>query len=275
MIPMVAKKRPAVPPNAPPLSMLTPAYTAIEPMAKSTTPQMNRIGMNRSTSRRVSAQVLLANSESASRTWKPPRANITIAAYVTKLGRPIVGVWTAALVRPSSCVDDRVGRSLGCSGVLSLSCSTIIFLSLTPALAHGCPSLRHLARRGDRLHRSRLPAFRPRVSNSCRTICRTHNKSHHDGSAAAHDTYSPKDKRQSSYPDPDVEQQDEAKDEAQGAKDANPPSFSPEGHNQGDSTQYQALDTEDDDVDRRHKHGAPQRVLQHHDTGEDAESAPD
>src|SRR5215207_9125083 len=81
--------------------MLTPAYTAIEPMTKSTMPQMNRIGMNTSISRRLCAQVLLANSEMASRMWKPPSTNIIIAAYVSQPGRPIV------------------------VGVLSLLCSTI------------------------------------------------------------------------------------------------------------------------------------------------------
>src|SRR5215218_8861383 len=72
--------------------MLTPAYTAIEPMTKSTMPQINRIGMNTSISRRLCAQVLLANSEMASRMWKPPSTNIIIAAYVSQPERPIVGV---------------------------------------------------------------------------------------------------------------------------------------------------------------------------------------
>src|SRR5215216_7205485 len=96
--------------------MLTPAYTAIAPMTKSTMPQMNRIGMNTSISRRLCAQVLLANSESATRMWKPPSTNIIIAAYVSQPERPIV------------------------VGDLSLLCSTIILLSLAPFFASRiCP----------------------------------------------------------------------------------------------------------------------------------------
>src|SRR5215216_3616772 len=96
--------------------MLLPAYTAREPMTKSTMPQMNRIGMNTSISRRLCAQVLLANSEMATRMWKPPSTNIIIAAYVSQPERPIV------------------------VGVLSLLCSTIILLSLAPFFASRiCP----------------------------------------------------------------------------------------------------------------------------------------
>src|SRR5215216_6238835 len=72
--------------------MLTPAYTAREPMIKSTMPQTATNGTNTSISRRLCTQVLLANSEMASRMWKPPSTNIIIAAYVSQPGRPIVGV---------------------------------------------------------------------------------------------------------------------------------------------------------------------------------------
>src|ERR671910_3834983 len=109
MIPKLANMKPVAKPNVPPRRRLTPAYTAREPMTKSTMPQMNRIGMNSSISRRLCAQVLLANSEIASRMWKPPSTNIIIAAYVSQPGRPIVGV-------------------------LSPPCSTIILLSLVPIL---------------------------------------------------------------------------------------------------------------------------------------------
>src|SRR5918994_1107665 len=114
MMPKVAKIYPMIHPKVPPLRMLYPAYSAIEPMIKSMMPQMSRIGMTSSISRRLCTQVLLANSEIASRMWKPPSTNIIIAAYVSKPGRLIVGV-------------------------LSLLCPTISFLSPAPALAHGCP----------------------------------------------------------------------------------------------------------------------------------------
>src|SRR5215203_2004248 len=249
MIPKVAKVYPIIHPNVPPWKMLAPAYSAIDPMIKSITPQMIRLSMiNTVSTMPPSTQVLLANSEIASKMWKPPRANIIIAAYVTKSGRPAVEKWPAALVRPLSCVDERVSRSLGCSGVLSLpGCCSIIFPSLAPALPQGCPSFCPSlcaapwagcrGRRRDRLHRSHLPPdFRPRVSNACPTVHRTHNKRYGDGKATAYDTYSPKDKRQNCYPDPDVEQQHDAQDDAQNAQDTRAPSTSAEGQHQADAT---------------------------------------
>src|ERR671913_1069520 len=133
MIPKLANMKPVANPNVPPRRRLTPAYTAREPMIKSTMPQMNRIGMNSSISRRLCTQVLLANSESASRMWKPPSTNIIIAAYVSKPGRPIVGV-------------------------LSLLCPTISLLSPAPAVPPGCP-FRAAVNGGHRLHRSALEAY--------------------------------------------------------------------------------------------------------------------
>src|SRR5829696_662232 len=245
MIPKVANVYPIHHPNFPPLRILAPAYNTISPMNKSITPQMIRLGMNSWISRRLSIQVLLANSEIAIKRWKPPKANIIIAANVTRSGRRTVGEWTDGSLRPSSCVDERVSRSLSCSGVVSLPgcCSIVIFLSLAPALPQGCLSLFAppwagcRGRRRDRLHRSRLsPAFRLRVSNACPTVHRTHSKRYGDGKATAHDTYSPKDIRQNSYPDPDVEQQDKPKDDAQGAQDTRAPSTSAEGQHQADAT---------------------------------------
>src|ERR671910_540005 len=92
MIPKLANMKPVAKPNVPPRRRLRPAYTAREPMIKSTMPQMNRIGMNSSISRRLCTQVLLANSEIASRMWKPPSTNIISAAYVSQPGRLVVGV---------------------------------------------------------------------------------------------------------------------------------------------------------------------------------------
>src|SRR5215204_5625010 len=94
--------------------MLLPAYTAREPMIKSTIPQTATNGMNTSISRRLYSQVLLANSEIASRMWKPPSTNIIIAAYVSQPGRLIV------------------------VGVLS-PLFHHFFLSPAPAVPHGCP----------------------------------------------------------------------------------------------------------------------------------------
>src|SRR5215217_7455780 len=101
MVPKLANMKPVANPNVPPCRMLLPAYTAREPMIKSTIPQTATNGMNTSISRRLYSQVLLANSEIASRMWKPPSTNIIIAAYVSQPGRLIV------------------------VGVLSLLCSTI------------------------------------------------------------------------------------------------------------------------------------------------------
>jgi len=102
------------------------------------------------------------------------------------------------LVRPSSCVDERVSRSsLGCSGVLSLPCSTITFLSLFFLARLLCLLAVPLC---APLHEVGIAyaglASPPSVPESL-----TH--------ALRSEAYSPKDNRRSSHPDPDVEQQDE------------------------------------------------------------------
>src|SRR5215204_2201999 len=115
--------------------MLLPAYTAREPMIKSTIPQTATNGMNTSISRRLYSQVLLANSEIASRMWKPPSTNIIIAAYVSQPGRLIVvGVLSLSFVPP--------------------------FLPFSRACCASWMSVsRRRERRRHRLHRSRLPAL--------------------------------------------------------------------------------------------------------------------
>src|ERR671910_3492196 len=133
MMPSMAKPRPASNPNMPPRRMLYPAYSAIAPMIKSRMPQMNRIGMNNSTSRLLRTQVLSANSEIASRMWKPPSTNIITAAYVSQPGRPVV------------------------VGVLSLLCCSTSSSYLSRLLWLMDVRLgRHERRRRHRLHRSRL-----------------------------------------------------------------------------------------------------------------------
>jgi hypothetical protein len=63
-----AKTNPVINPNVPHRRMLLPAYTAISPMSKSMKPQRMRLGINSSISRRLSTQVLRANSDIASKT---------------------------------------------------------------------------------------------------------------------------------------------------------------------------------------------------------------
>src|ERR687898_1170883 len=98
-------------PNVPPRRMLAPAYSAINPIIKSMMPQKTRAWIIGTVPRLLGTQATRANSDIASKMWKPPTTNIMIAANVIKPGRPVAGVRTAGLLRVSSRPDGPANRS--------------------------------------------------------------------------------------------------------------------------------------------------------------------
>src|ERR687897_296442 len=174
-------------PNVPPRRMLAPAYSAIKPMIKSMMPQKTRAWMIGTVSRLLGTQATRANSDIASKTWKPPTTNIMIAANVIKPGRPVAGVWTAGLLRVSSRPDGPANRSSLLLSTLSPYFCLLYLLPLRLSVHRPTDTGANLTNRAASFpaHAREFPLaddhrrLSPRGSRA-----RTHAERHHDGGNA-------------------------------------------------------------------------------------------